>query len=67
MAVTVRAGALSVSVLEQLVPIDAALVKSEDVVAVIAPLPVMPPVDAVRLTALPETGPVTTKVGALTA
>ena len=67
MAVTVRAGALSVSVLEQSVPMDAALIKSEDVVAVIAPLPVIPPVDAVRLTSLPETVPETTKVGAVTA
>ena len=67
MAVTVRAGALSVSVLEQLVPIDAALFKSEDVVAVMAPVPVILPEFDVRITSLPETVPEITKVGAVTA
>ena len=67
MAVTVSRGVLTLSVLEQVVPIEAALTRSLEVVATIEPVPVIPPVVEVRLTALPETGPETTKVGAVTA
>ena len=67
MAVTVSRGVLTLSVLEQSVPIDTALTRSLEVVAIIEPVPVIPPVVEVRLTTLPETGPETTNVGALTA
>ena len=67
LAVTVNEGVSTSKVLEQLVPMSVALLRSADVVAVIVPEPVMPPEVVVRLTVSPPTGPDTTSVGALTA
>ena len=68
LAETCNKGVLTVKVLAQVVPIPAepVAVSCTEVVPVTVPEPLIPPVVALRTTVLPETGPATTRAGALT-